>query len=148
MGKALTLIGMWTFIMIVGMIVGLGAGAIDPNSELLFGNAMFGGENMISPYIQNSTQNPTYWSYNNTMASQLPQGSATGAGTTATVYPDWINSSLNWIKNTLTVLLNIVGAPYTFCMYMFGGSLAVVIGIGLSIINMFILVNWIFGKVD
>lgn len=149
MGKALTLIGMWMFINIVGLIVGLGAGAVDANSNLLTSNAILGSDDMISPYINNYGTNTTKWSFNNTLEANLPEGSATDAGTTGTSFPDWINSSLKWISQILSVILNIVGAPYTFLIFMFGaGALVSVIGIGLSIMNLFILVNWIFGKVD
>ena len=149
MGKALTLIGMWIFINIVGLIVSISAGYIDSNSELLASNAILGHDDLISPYINNYGSNITSWDFNNTLKDKLPQGSATEAGTTGSIFPDWINSSLKWISQILSVLLNIVGAPYTFLTFMLGASaLVAVIGIGLSIMNLFILVNWIFGKVD
>lgn len=150
MGKATTLIGMWIFINIVGLIVALGAGAIDPNSDTLASNGLLGSHSMINPYITNRSSLPGYWAFNNTLSANLPVGSATQTGTTSTTaYPDWINSSLNWISTIMSVLLNIVGAPYTLLMYMLGGgALVATIGIGLSIMNLFILVNWIFGKVD
>jgi hypothetical protein len=150
MGKALTLIGMWIFINIVSLLVAVGAGAIDPNSDLLAANALLGSNDMIKPYTNNVSQSGQYWTYNNTLRNSMPEGSATGTqSTTSTVFPDWINSSLKWITLTVGVLLNIIGAPYSLLMWMLGGgALVAVIGIGLSIINLFILVNWIFGKVD
>lgn len=150
MGKTLTLIGMMLFINIVGMIVALGVGSVDPNTDMLLSNALFGPNNMISPSIQNyNSGNPNDWSFQNNMSAYLPTGSATEAGSSGTSYPDWINSSLKWISQIFSVLLNIVGAPYSFLSWMFGtGGIASIIGVGLSIINLFILVNWIFGKVD
>ena len=151
LGKALSLIGMWMFINIVGLMVALGAGAIDPNSELLASNGLLGTQNssLITGYV-NNYNDINGWTFNNTLKTQLPQGSATQTGTTSTTaFPDWINSSLNWISTIMSVLLNVIGAPYTLLMFMLGGcSVVAVIGIGLSIINLFVLVNWIFGKVD
>lgn len=149
MGKALTLIGMWMFINIVALVVGISAGAIDPNTELLLGNAVLGNDDMISPNINNYGSDTSSWGFNNTLSNSLPQASATEAGTTGTSFPDWINSSLKWISQVVGVLLNIVGMPYTFLVFMLGASALVsVIGIGLSLLNLFIIVNWIFGKVD
>ena len=147
MGKALTIIGIWTFISMVAGIFIISMASLDPNSEMLAANALLGDSSMVKPYVTNPTD-PINWGYANNMSGYKPTGSATGTGTSGTSYPDWINSSLNWISNIFGTLFNIVGAPYTLMMYMVGGSLAAVIGIGLSIINMFILVNWIFGKVD
>lgn len=148
MGKALTLIGMMMFINIVGILFAFGSGAIDPNSKLLAYNGLLGHDDMISQKAQNTTGT---WVFSNNMSLYSPTGTTTGGSVgsgTSIVYPDWIQSSVSWITTVFKVLLNIVGMPYTMLMYMIGGSVAAVIGIALSIINMFILVNWMFGKVD
>lgn len=155
MGKALTLLGMWAFINMVALMVALGVGAIDPSSDMLLSNGLLGSNDMIvnSTALSTGGSINNTWTYNDGMRNNLPTSSATGTGTTGeTVFPDWINSSLDWIKNIVSFLLNIIGAPYSLAMWIAGAgsaaSLAAVIGAGLSILNLFILVNWVFGKVD
>lgn len=148
MGKATILIGLSIFISMVSLVVALGVQSVDPNSSLLSSNALFGTSSIIYNDINTSTDEWTFQK-NYGSSTYLPSREATGdVEATTTQFPDWAFSGWKWLTGIMSTLLNCVGAPYTMAMMMFPGSLASVVGAGLSLFNLFIIVGWILGKID
>jgi hypothetical protein len=147
-GKATILIGISIFVSMVSLIVALGVQSVDPSSDLLASNKLFGDFNFVYNEINHDTDTWTF-SKNYGSESYLPSRETTGTvGSDTAQYPDWAFSGLKWLVGVLSVLLNCVGAPYTLAMMMSPGSLSAVIGASLSLFNLFIIVGWLLGKID
>lgn len=147
MGKATMLIGLWLMISMVASLVAVGLQSADPSSSLLASNALFGSFNTV--YSETYGDHGDWYS-NKDYATVLPSREAVGNfdSPTATLFPDWIFSGLDWIKVGGSIFLNMIGAPYTLCLMMSNSAIGAIMGVTLSIFNLFIIVAWILGKVD
>lgn len=150
MGKATTLIGVNIFISIIATLVMLGVQSIDPTSSLLTSNALRGDFNVVQGEINQTTP---VWQSNKdyTSGQYFPTREATGSpSATSTQFPDWTYSSLQWVTGNplISFVLNVVGAPYTLAQLISDSSASTIVGVGFSMFNLFIIVMWIFGKVD
>ena len=161
MGNATGMVVLYVCISMVSLLMVLGLQAVDPNSNYLFSNYLFSpdtnqpsgiiGENIV---VQNNV-----WTFNNTLANGLPNRETAGSSssdpstTPTTLFPDWVYSGYNWALGAASgvvaagkFLIDLVGAPYTILM-MFGNSaISAILGAGFSIINLFILINWLIGR--
>lgn len=151
MGKSLTLLGIWLFINIFGLLAVLGITSVDPSNQC--STLLFDSGTLITPYVNNVHSTSDTWTYGNNISGSVPQSSSTNPDSNTAVFPDWINSGIEWITKIIPTLLNVVSAPYAFmqfitCGYPSLNAIAVLIGVALSIMNLFILVSWMLGRID
>ena len=149
MGKATTLIGICLMVSIVATLAALGLQAVDPASPILASNVLFGDFNLVYPQM-NTTGT---WTNPNDYGTYMPTRETTGgkggsATNTDIKYPDWTYSGLQWILGVGSMFVNVIGAPYTLAVLISPTSAGAVIGTGFALLNMFIIVGWILGKID
>lgn len=156
MGNALNMIIIMGAISMVLAIIGFAdlgvAQSLGVKSNLPFlGNYIFtvdqnGAKSDIIGSSIGNNSNGYYYSKVN--SSQLPEQSTTGNGlTSGFLFPDWLNSGFNWLKQVAITYLNIIGAPFTLLLMLnVPSAIAAPIGAFFSVIFLFLIVNWILGR--
>lgn len=148
MGKATILVGLCMFFGIISTLVALGIQSVDPSSPLLASNKLYGSFNMVYSEMNTSSSS---WQLTKdyTSSAYLPGREATGQpSASSTQYPDWVYSGVKWITTGFSVILNCIGAPYTISVMIAPNNAGATIGTGLAILNLFIIVGWMLGKID
>lgn len=138
--------------LIMGMIA-LGIQSVDPASELLLANKLFGTDSLTA-----ETDNPVTYSINNasgvyTYDYNQSQFDSIGASDNSvlaivgSIVPDWIRAGWIAITHGFRMYINFVGAPYTI-VYGLGldPELSALIGAFFGIFLTFIFLNWILGR--
>lgn len=124
----------------------LGMASIDSTNPILASNALASSFNIVYPELNTSGSS---WTNPSDYATYLPSREATGeASATSTQFPDWTFSGLQWITGVGSLLLNVIGAPYTLSMMIAPNSAGAIVGTGLALLNLFIIIGWILGKID
>ena len=141
-------------ILAINLIMGIYAlsiQSIDPNSDLLFGNKIFGrgmdpNDNVVTSSIDSNNGVSSY-SSNTSAFDSLGTPSSSIISTGSFAFPDWIRSGWSFITNAGRTYLNLVGAPYTIVTNIgLDSELAVLIGAFFGIFGTFIMLNWILGR--
>ena len=161
MGNATSMVLLYVCISMVALIVTLGVRSVDPSSNYLFSNYLFNGSNGAPSGIVGSDINVVNntWTFNNNLGSSLPGRETTGSSsdnpssTPTTLFPDWVYSGFNWVVGGASgvvaagkFFLDLAGAPYTLVLMFGNTAIASIIGIGFSILNLFVIVNWLIGR--
>jgi hypothetical protein len=163
MGNNTTMVIVMLGISMFAMLFALSTYAIDPCSPYLFANFIYNNASVFNEKLSGqgsyicSDGSLRYSSYvfGNNLQTEIPirqttGDSSSGTGTTPSFqFPDWLYSGYTWLKTPLMVgafIINLVGAPYTIISSFGNGSVAAIVGIFFSILNLIILVNWILGK--
>jgi len=134
--------------LMMGMVA-LGIQSIDPQSDLLLSNKLFGrsnsaDDNLVVSSVNNATGVYSY-DWNNTFGSL--GGSSSLVQNSQSIAPDWIRSGYNWIIGAGRSYINFVGAPFTIASGLgLDSELSALIGSFFGIFGTFILLNWILGR--
>jgi len=134
--------------LMMGMVA-LGIQSIDPQSDLLLSNKLFGrsnsaDDNLVVSSVNNATGVYSY-DWNNTFGSL--GGSSSLVQNSQSIAPDWIRSGYNWIIGEGRSYINFVGAPFTIASGLgLDSELSALIGSFFGIFGTFILLNWILGR--
>lgn len=144
--------------LIMGMIA-LSIQSIDPASDLLLSNKLFGtGTDRQLGTGGNANDNPVVYSVNrsggvSTYNANLSQYDALGSSgssivsTADSAFPDWIRSGWTWATTVTRTYINFVGAPFTIVsMLGMDPELSALIGAFAGIFASFIILNWILGR--
>lgn len=134
-------------------IYALSIQSIDPNSDLLLGNKLFGrgiqynaNDNVVYSSVNNNNGVYSY-SPNTTSFDNLGSSSNSIVSTSSFAFPDWIRSGWSFITGAGRTYVNLVGAPYTIVTNIgLDNELAVLIGSFFGIFTTFIMLNWILGR--
>lgn len=141
--------------LVFGMIA-ISVMAIDPDSQLLLGNKLFGTNNAGSfdegtqdnVVIGNINMSGGAYSYawNNTVYDSLG-GTNSLVETSTFKVPDWIKSGWTWATGIGRTYVNFVGAPYTIVSFMgLDSDLSALIGSFFGIFGTFVMLNWLLGR--
>jgi hypothetical protein len=134
----------------MGMIA-LSIQSVDPTSNLLLSNKLFGTtgnheDNLVVGSINNNTGVYTY-DWNNTQYDSLGSASSSQLENSNSIAPDWIRSGWTWALNVGKSYINLVGAPYTIVSALgLDSNLSALIGAFFGIFISFIMLNWLLGR--
>jgi len=132
-------------------MVALSIQSVDPTSDLLLSNKLFGTagnseDNLVVGSINNNTGVYTY-DWNNTQYDNLGSASSSSLSTTGSIAPDWIRSGWTYTMNAGRSYINLVGAPYTIVSALgLDSDLSALIGAFFGIFFTFIMLNWLLGR--
>lgn len=132
-------------------IIALGIISIDPTSDVLLGNHLFGyssnpDDNLVISSINNDSGVYSY-DWNTTIFDSLGSEENAVLTTTGSIVPDWIKGGWKFITNTGRNFLNIVGAPYTILAWSgIDTQLSALIGSMFGLFFTFLMLNWILGR--
>lgn len=134
----------------MGMIA-LGIMSVDPSSDLLLANKLFGtssdsNDNQVTRAINNATGVYTY-DVNTSTFDTLGSSSSSTLSTSTSIFPDWIRSGWTYMLNAGRGYVNIVGAPYTIVSGLgLDSDLSALIGSFFGIFLTFVFLNWLLGR--
>lgn len=132
-------------------MVALSIQSVDPSSDLLLANKLFGTagsseDNLVVGSINNNTGVYTY-DWNTTQYDSLGSASSSSLSTTGSIAPDWIRSGWTYAMNVGRSYVNLVGAPYTIVSALgLDSDLSALIGAFFGIFISFIMLNWLLGR--
>jgi hypothetical protein len=137
--------------LMMGMIA-LGIQSIDPDSELLLGNKLFGrsttdtDDNLVVRAVNNASGVASY-DWNRTQFDSMGSSSSSIVSTVSSAFPDWIRSGFTWLMDAGRTYVNIVGAPFTIVSALgMDAVLSALIGSFFGIFATFIMLNWLLGR--
>lgn len=136
--------------LIMGMLA-ISIQAIDPTSQLLYANQLFGTtgvttDNMVVSSINNASGVYSY-DWNNTQYDNLGAEDTSIVGTSTSAFPDWIRSGWSWTTTVGRTYINFVGAPFTIASGLgLDTQLSALFGAFFGIIGTFIMLNWLLGR--
>lgn len=131
--------------LIMGMIA-LGIMSVDPTSELLLANKLFGttsnpDDNTVVSQINNNSGVYSY-DWNTSTYDTLGSQDNSALSTSTTIFPDWIRSGWSYMINAGRNYINLVGAPYTIVSSLgLDSNLSALIGSFFGIFFTFIFLN-------
>ena len=126
-------------------IIALGIQSINPASDLLLANKLFGSDNPVIAELDNSSGTYTY-SQNGSQFDDLG-GSNALVSTSSFIFPDWVGAGWRAITGGFRMFINFVGAPYTILFSLnIDPDLAAMVGAFFGIFSTFIFLNWILGR--
>jgi hypothetical protein len=134
----------------MGMIA-LGIMSVDPSSDLLLSNKLFGTsldgtDNQVTRSINNASGIYTY-DMNTSVFDTLGSADSSTLSTSTSIFPDWIRSGWKYMMNAGRSYINIVGAPYTIASGLgLDSDLSALIGSFFGIFLTFIFLNWMLGR--
>lgn len=138
-------------------IIALSIQSVDPTSNLLLSNKLF-GTNSSKVYDTSQTNNNIVgdlngndgiytYDWNNTQYDQLGASGSSIVSTSSSAFPDWIRSGWSWATDTGRTYINLVGAPYTIVSGLgIDSDLSALIGAFFGLIMTFIMLNWLLGR--
>lgn len=134
----------------MGMIA-LSVASVDPSSELLLSNKLFGttGDPSDNPVVSNINNASGVQSYdwNSSTFDTLGSEENSVLSTTGSIVPDWIKSGWKFLTDAGRTYLNFVGAPFTIVSSLgLESPLAALIGCFFGIFSTFIFLNWLLGR--
>jgi hypothetical protein len=132
-------------------IIALSIQSVDPTSNLLLSNKLFGTtgvstDNNVVSSLNNASGVYTY-DWNNTQYDQLGASGSSIVSTSSSAFPDWIRSGWTWATSVGSTYINLVGAPYTIISGLgIDSDLSALIGAFFGLIMTFIMLNWLLGR--
>ena len=132
-------------------IIALQIQSVDPTSNLLLSNKLFGTagvstDNQVVSNINNASGVYTY-DWNNTQYDNLGASDTSIVSGSSSAFPDWIRSGWNFATTTTRTYINLVGAPYTIVSGLgIDDDLSALIGAFFGIIVTFVMLNWLLGR--
>lgn len=136
--------------LVCGMIA-LSIMSIDPSSDLLLGNKLFGygsdvNDNLVVNSINNASGVYTY-DWNSTQFDSLGSSENSALSTSTSIFPDWIRSGWKYMLNVGRNYVNLVGAPFTILSSLgLDSQLSALIASFFGIFISFIFLNWLLGR--
>ena len=134
----------------MGMIA-LSIATVDPNSDLLLSNKLFGTtsnpeDNLVVGSINNASGVYTY-DWNSTTFDNLGSEENSVLSTTGSIVPDWIKAGWKYTTGAGRQFINIAGAPFTIMSSLgLDSDISALIGSFFGIFLTFILLNWLLGR--
>jgi len=136
-------------------IIALSVQEVDPTSNLLLSNKLFGttgvsSDNPVVSSLNNASGVYTY-DWNNTQYDNLGASDTSIVSSSSSAFPDWIRSGWSWATSGVTsagrTYINLVGAPYTIVSGLgLNSQLSALIGAFFGLIMTFIILNWLLGR--
>jgi hypothetical protein len=134
----------------MGMIA-LGIMSVDPGSQLLLGNHLFGSpgnksDNLVVGSL-NYNGSVSSYDWNPTVFDSLSAPENSLLSTVASAFPDWIRAGWHFMTNVGRDFINLVGAP-SIIFYGLGlpPDLAGLIASFFGIFATFVMLNWLLGR--
>jgi hypothetical protein len=132
-------------------IFALSIQAVDPTSDLLLSNKLFGTagvdtDNTIVSSLNNASGVYTY-DWNTTQYDNLGSPANSQLSGSSSIFPDWIRSGWSYATTVGRTYINLVGAPYTIASGLgIDSQLSALIGAFFGLILSFIMLNWLLGR--
>jgi hypothetical protein len=132
-------------------IIALSIQSVDPTSNLLLSNKLFGTagvstDNNVVSSLNNASGVYTY-DWNNTQYDNLGASGSSIVSTSSSAFPDWIRSGWSFATTTGRTYINLVGAPYTIVSGLgIDSELSALIGAFFGLVMTFIILNWLLGR--
>ena len=134
----------------MGMIA-LSIASVDPSSQLLLGNKLFGTngdsqDNVVVSNVVTSGGVSTY-AWNQTQFDGINSGDNAIVSSASSAFPDWIRAGFNSAMGGFRTYVNFVGAPFTILSSIgLDSELSALIGAFFGIFGTFIMLNWLLGR--
>jgi len=141
-------------ILSINLIMGIFAisiQSVDPTSNLLLSNKLFGttgvsSDNPVVSSLNNASGVYTY-DWNNTQYDNLGASDTSIVSSSSSAFPDWIRSGWSWTTTAGRTYINFVGAPYTIASGLgLDSELSALLGAFFGIFGTFIILNWLLGR--
>ena len=132
-------------------IIALQIQSVDPTSDLLLSNKLFGTagvstDNQVVSSLNNASGVYTY-DWNNTQYDGLITDPENRLQSSSSAFPDWIRGGISWATGAGRTYINLVGAPYTIVSSLgIDSDLSALIGAFFGIVITFVMLNWILGR--
>ena len=128
-------------------IIALGIQSIDPSSDLLLGNKLFGTSTSSNDNVVVSSTSDGVYAWNSSTFDNLGSNSNSVLSSGTSIFPDWIRSGWSFMMNAGRTYVNFVGSPYTMVSALgMDPELSALIGAFFGIFGTFIMLNWLLGR--
>lgn len=161
MGNITGMVVFFSMLSMLMLVTSYSLTEVDPCNALSVSMQVFNSQNILRDNIDGvayscaGTVMYGSYSFSNDLSSQVGSnvtrgttGSLSGSSPTpATIFPDWLFTSFNWLLGAGFFVVNIIGLPFTLFSWMLpDSSLASIIGASFSVILLFLFVNYIRGS--